>query len=87
MPGFDGTGPQGRGPMTGRGMGFCVLKESKGEPGSKEGFAGIQGVPVSRYDYGLPYVGVQVQPMYSRAFGRRFGCGRRFRGGRGGFGW
>ena len=27
MPGFDGTGPQGKGPMTGRGMGFCVLKE------------------------------------------------------------
>ena len=23
MPGFDRTGPRGRGPMTGRGMGFC----------------------------------------------------------------
>jgi hypothetical protein len=23
MPGFDGTGPQGRGPMTGRGFGPC----------------------------------------------------------------
>jgi len=23
MPGFDGTGPQGRGPMTGGGRGFC----------------------------------------------------------------
>jgi Family of unknown function (DUF5320) len=23
MPGFDGTGPMGMGPMTGRGMGFC----------------------------------------------------------------
>ncbi|PWR73633.1 DUF5320 domain-containing protein [Methanospirillum stamsii] len=23
MPGFDGTGPQGRGPMTGRGFGNC----------------------------------------------------------------
>ncbi|MBN1923978.1 MAG: DUF5320 domain-containing protein [Nanoarchaeota archaeon] len=23
MPGFDGTGPNGRGPMTGRGMGPC----------------------------------------------------------------
>lgn len=23
MPGFDGTGPNGRGPMTGRGMGSC----------------------------------------------------------------
>ena len=26
MPGFDGTGPRGLGPMTGRGRGFCVLK-------------------------------------------------------------
>ncbi|MEM2916545.1 MAG: DUF5320 domain-containing protein [Candidatus Woesearchaeota archaeon] len=23
MPGFDGTGPMGLGPMTGRGMGLC----------------------------------------------------------------
>ena len=23
MPGFDGTGPSGLGPMTGRGLGFC----------------------------------------------------------------
>ena len=26
MPGLDGTGPLGRGPLTGRGMGFCVAK-------------------------------------------------------------
>jgi hypothetical protein len=43
MPGFDGTGPQGRGPITGRGMGFCVLKESKDSPGQNVGLAGIQG--------------------------------------------
>ena len=24
MPGFDGTGPMGQGPMTGRGFGYCV---------------------------------------------------------------
>lgn len=24
MPGFDGTGPQGQGRMTGRGMGYCT---------------------------------------------------------------
>ena len=28
MPGFDGTGPLGQGPFTGRGMGFCALKLS-----------------------------------------------------------
>lgn len=26
MPGFDGTGPRGQGPFTGRGMGYCVIK-------------------------------------------------------------
>jgi len=26
MPGFNGTGPRGMGPMTGRGMGYCVVR-------------------------------------------------------------
>ncbi len=26
MPGFDGTGPIGTGPFTGKGMGYCVIK-------------------------------------------------------------
>lgn len=26
MPGFDGTGPKGNGPFSGRGMGYCVTK-------------------------------------------------------------
>jgi len=25
MPGFDGTGPSGQGPMTGGGRGFCAM--------------------------------------------------------------
>jgi Family of unknown function (DUF5320) len=25
MPGFNGTGPRGMGPITGRGMGYCVV--------------------------------------------------------------
>lgn len=46
MPGYDGTGPKGRGPMTGRGEGFCLLKlpGSPGEPLS--GFLGRSGYPV-----------------------------------------
>ncbi len=28
MPGFDGTGPQGQGEMTGGGWGYCVVDES-----------------------------------------------------------
>jgi hypothetical protein len=46
MPGFDGTGPQGRGPMTGRVRGYCVLGESKDPSNHIQGFAGVQGTPV-----------------------------------------
>jgi hypothetical protein len=47
MPGFDGTGPQGKGPLTGRGLGYCVLRESGGSPDRIEGWAGIDGIPVA----------------------------------------
>lgn len=46
MPSFDGTGPQGKGPMTGKGLGYCVLRESGEKSGRMEGWAGIDGVPV-----------------------------------------
>jgi len=51
MPGFDGTGPQGKGPMTGRARGYCVLRESNGELSHMQGLAGVQGTPV---DVGFP---------------------------------
>jgi len=31
MPGFNGTGPRGIGPMSGRGMGYCVIPLSTQE--------------------------------------------------------
>ena len=31
MPNFDGTGPRGKGPMTGGGMGYCVIPLSSPE--------------------------------------------------------
>lgn len=31
MPGFDGTGPDGRGPMTGGGFGYCDEKTPRSE--------------------------------------------------------
>jgi len=48
MPGFDGTGPLGQGPMTGRGLGFCVLTSSEANPNETQGVAGLQAVPVSQ---------------------------------------
>ena len=45
MPGFDGTGPRGQGPLTGRGEGYCalVLPPAGQAP---FGYAGLQGRPV-----------------------------------------
>jgi len=45
MPGFDGTGPLGHGPMTGQGLGFCVLTSSEEKPGQVKGFAGFHSAP------------------------------------------
>jgi hypothetical protein len=47
MPRFDGTGPRGEGPFTGRGEGYCAVRlpeegsAARGEP--IVGFAGLQG--------------------------------------------
>lgn len=46
MPGFDGTGPAGLGPMTGRANGYCVLKKSGTEDRPLIGFAGLSGRPI-----------------------------------------
>ncbi len=35
MPARNGTGPQGVGPLTGRGMGFCVDKNTANSPGGQ----------------------------------------------------
>lgn len=46
MPRYDGTGPQGQGPMSGRGEGHCAIKLSESGQ-APVGYAGIQGAPVS----------------------------------------
>jgi hypothetical protein len=38
MPGFDGSGPNGKGPMTGGGRGYCVVPVSA----AKEPFSGFR---------------------------------------------
>jgi len=47
MPRFDGTGPRGEGPFSGRAKGYCAIRLP--EPGSDQpalGFAGLAGRPV-----------------------------------------
>jgi len=77
MPGFDGTGPSGRGPMTGGARGWC-------NPFS----TASQGYGADRRPNGAPVppTAAASQPIYGR--GRpRWGLtglqGRGFRGGRG----
>ena len=48
MPGFDGTGPRGIGPMTGGGRGFCAVPLPVNWP--------ILGGRVVYHPYGLPSV-------------------------------
>lgn len=46
MPGFDGTGPRGLGPMTGRGEGYCAFVLPAPETRSTAyGYAGLAGRP------------------------------------------
>jgi len=63
MPGFDGTGPLGQGPMTGRGLGFCVLTSSKENPDEVRGFAGLQAVPVGQKIKNFENTGKEVIDM------------------------
>ena len=48
MSGLDGTGPSGRGPMTGKGLGFCILTRTEESPTQLRGFVGLQGVLVDQ---------------------------------------
>jgi len=63
MPGFDGTGPLGQGPMTGRGQGFCVLTSSKGNPDQLKGLVGVQAVPFSQKVNNFENTGKEVINM------------------------
>ncbi len=64
MPGHDGTGPKGLGPMTGRGGGYCLLKipRTPGEP--KIGFIGLSGKPVALLPRRLRCKAGNVKPSF-----------------------
>ena len=80
MPGFDGTGPLGQGPMTGRSRGFCVLTTSKENPDQIDGLVGIEGKPIRKIDGNFQFAEKKViSPWFHRGFGfgrgRGHGCG------------
>ena len=59
MPRFDGTGPRGRGPLSGRGWGYCVDRPARGY--------GFGGGPRRGRGFGYGPRG------YGRGFGRGYG--------------
>jgi hypothetical protein len=81
MPRFDGTGPQGEGPMTGRGEGYCAVRiPDSGE--APYGYAGQQGAPVRLGTPAIrPTFGGRLARWLRPAMRPRGGFGRR--GGRG----
>ena len=100
MPGGDGTGPGGMGPMTGRAAGYCA---GYPVPGYMNPIPGGGFLPRVGYGSPVPYVGTPVPyaygvgytPFWGSSFGswrgRRFGFARG-RGlglgrGRGRWGW
>ncbi len=73
MPGFDGTGPRGMGPMTGGGRGFC----SPWGLGSAYGFGRGMPYPMAgqRPWYGVPYGSFYGGTSYAGATPYRYGGG------------
>ena len=53
MPGFDGTGPRGMGPMTGGGRGFCAVPS----PAASPAYMGRVAFPPYGVPWGMPYYG------------------------------
>jgi len=77
MPGFDGTGPRGAGMFTGRGEGYCALRQQA--PGSGEpavGYAGIQGRPVQLAASGEPLFTVADADVHAHLTNGLCGRGR-----------
>lgn len=79
MPGFDGTGPRGQGPMTGWAMGYCA-RPAEGQDASRPMAAGSRDAAQPAY-YGVGRGGVPRGGGRGRAFGGGRGrvAGRRGR--------
>jgi hypothetical protein len=73
MPGGDGSGPMGRGPMTGRGAGYCAGYNMPGFANPNFPRMGMGWGPGRGFGYGRGF---------GRGYGRGFGYGRGYARGR-----
>jgi len=77
MPGFDGKGPMGKGPMTGGGRGLCARNLNRTD-------INVQGNVTADQSPETPVMGVGRGGLpYGGGMGRCFGGGRGRSGGRG----
>jgi hypothetical protein len=83
MPGFDGTGPAGMGPLTGGGRGLCnpVGPRYAGYGSYRRPYP-VSPYPVRSYGLGRPRRGL-VSGFWGRGQGLGLGRGRGLRRGRG----
>jgi len=87
MPGFDGTGPRGEGPMTGGGRGFCARPAGYVPYGGAGRWYPPYGTGwAAPYPYGYTGYGIGYRPVYGVGRGGipyGGGRGRTYGGGRG----
>jgi len=79
MPALDGTGPQGLGPMTGRGEGYCAIAfPAPGTGKAPYGYAGLAGTPVQHATPPVPAAPFAPfsAPRLGQGLGRRRGRSR-----------
>ena len=81
MPGFNRRGPQGEGPMTGRGRGDCIVDATDVGLGPED--RGVR-IGLGRFGAGLGAGRGAGRGTGRGLFLRRRGAGGRGRGGRGG---
>ncbi len=72
MPGFDGTGPAGQGPMTGRAAGYCAMPLESNKYSTRQSKNMARAFPVSN----------AVPPYNTRQVPRRGCAGRGRKAGR-----
>ena len=79
MPRFDGTGPRGQGPMTGRGEGYCAVRMP--ETGAEPYGVAVAGRPVRAAAPARFWL--RPWTWFGRGLGRGYGRGRGVARGRG----